>query len=249
MEITVKEFMQLQPGYPRVADTDKYYYVIAVHLCRAWDKCGALIDIDEQARHRVVLALIGYYQDIVADAGLWRTFTMLHRSQYGSSLPHYETTDDYIDYELNFDDVRYLIWHILDVSPEVSTVPNPHDEELLVLSRAMHEVLDYDYEHAPVPVELTMLTGIDLNDEQDAQATYELAHWFYWRSYLMTGNAISATHEAMPQAQEIISRNDKSDATPLLHDLNDRIMATRAATAGPISMPLAQWLKHITHKG
>ncbi|MCQ2289079.1 MAG: DUF3843 family protein [Muribaculaceae bacterium] len=246
MELSVKQYMQQQPGYPNVSDTDKYYYVVAVHVARAWDKCGVLVNIDERARVRVVLALIGYYQDIVADAGLWRTFTSLHEAQYGQPLPHYGRAEEYVDYELNLDDLRYLIWYTLDYSPEVTDALDPHDGSLLQLAREVFAVLDYDYEHAPVPVELTMLTGVDLDDENDRQATYDLAHWFYWRSYLMQGNAHAATTEAMPQAHDIIARCGESDAAPLLHDLNDRIMATRPATMGPISLPLAQWLKEIT---
>ncbi len=246
MELSVKQFMQHQPGYPSVSDTDKYYFVVAVHVARAWDRLGVLVDIDERVRVRVVLAVIGYYQDVVADAGLWRTFTSLHMRQHGQPLPHYIRSDDYIDFELNVDDLRYLIWYTLDYSPEVDCALSPHDESLLLLARAMHEVLDYDYEHAPVPVELTMLTGVDLNDENERQATYDLAYWFYWRSYMMQGNSIAATNEAMPQAHEIIARCGESDATPLLHDLNDRIMSSRPATMGPITLPLSQWLKEIT---
>lgn len=240
--------MKFQPGYPNVGDTDKYYYVIAAHVARAWDKCGILTNIDERARERVVLMLVGYYQDIVADAGLWRTFTQVHEELHGQPLPHYPRTDDYIDYELNVDDLRYIIWNTLDFSPEVTEVLAPQDEDILKLAQNLHEVLDYDYEHAPSSVELAMLTGVDVNDENDRQATYDLAHWFYWRSYLMQGNALAATAEAMPQAQEIINRYGQSGAAPMLHDLNDRIMVNRPATIGPVSMPLSEWLKRITDK-
>lgn len=242
--MTVKQFMAQQPGYPEVAITDKYYYVVAVHLCRAWDKCGVLTSLDDEVRVRVVLALIGYYQDVVADAGLWRTFTSQHEAQFGSPLPHYKRSEDYVDYELNIDDLRYLIWYTLDYS--MDNAPQPHDESIMALAHAMHVVLDYDYEHAPVPVELTMLTSLDLNDENDRMATYDLAHWFYWRSYLMQRNALDATAQAMPQARAIIEQCGEGDASPMLHDLNDRIMASRPAVVGPISMPLSQWLQLIT---
>lgn len=244
MELSAKEFMQLQPGYPQVGDTDKYYYVIAVHMARAWDKSGVLVNIDERVRTRVVLTLIGYYQDIVADAGLWRTFTSLHQEQFGQPLPHYGRSDDYIDYELNLDDLRYLIWYTLDYS--IDGAPSPHDDVVSELAQVFLEVLDYDYEHAPVPVELTMLTGVDVNDENDRALAYELAYWFYWRSFLMQGNAAAATSEAMGEARAIIEKCEGGDPSPLLNDMNDRIMATRPATIGPISLPLAQWLKKIT---
>ena len=242
MEITVKEFLKQQPGYPEISDTDKYYYVIAVHMARAWDKCGVLVDIDERVRIRVVLAMIGYYQDIVADAGLWRTFTSLHSKKYGKPLPHYEHSDDYIDYELNLDDLRYLLWYTLDNSPELSNVPSPHSDEIKEVAQAFHYVLDYDYEKAPVPVELNMLTGVDVDDESEMQQTYDLAHWFYWRSYMMQVSAQEATTAVMDEAQGLIARHGASGAVPYLHDLNDRVMASRPARMGPIELPLSEWL-------
>lgn len=248
MKISVKEFMKMQPGFPTIGDTDKYYYVVASHVARAWDRSGILTHIDDCVRERCVLMIIGYYQDVVADAGLWRTFTMLHEQQFGQPLPHYKRADDYVDYELNVDDVRFLIWHTLDFSPEVEDVPSPHDPVLLQLAQVLHVVLDYDYEHAPAPVELTMLTGVDVDDVADRQATYDLAHWFYWCSYLMQSNALDATQQALPQAQAIIDAHGESGAVTFLHDLNDSIMATRCATIGPISLPLSRWLRLITTK-
>lgn len=248
MEITVKEFLKQQPGYPEISDTDKYYYVIAVHMARAWDKCGVMVNIDERVRVRVVLGMIGYYQDIVADAGLWRTFTSLHNEKYGKPLPHFEHSDDYIDYELNLDDLRYLLWYTLENSPELSDVPSPHSDEIMELARAFHYVLDYDYEKAPVPVELTMLTGVDVDDESEMQQTYDLAHWFYWRSYMMQVSAQEATSSVMDEAQDLIARHGASGAVPYLHDLNDRVMASRPARMGPIELPLSEWLRLITDK-
>lgn len=246
MEITVKEYMKQQPGFPEVSDTDKYYYVIAVHLARAWDKCNILTNIDEKTRIRVVLALIGYYQDIVADAGLWRTFTSLHNAHYGTPLPHFECNDDYIDYELNLDDIRYLIWYTLDNSAELEQKPSPQSDEILQLAQQFYYVLDYDYEKAPVPVELKMLTGVDIDDEADMQTTYDLAHWFYWRSYMMQVSAMEATASVMDEAQALITQHGADGAVPYLHDLNDFVMASRPARIGPISLPLSEWLIHIT---
>jgi len=46
-----------------------------------------------------------------------------------------------------------------------------------------------------------------------------------------------------PEAQRIIARCGDNDATPLLHDLNDRIMARTAA--GPIALSVGRWIEHI----
>lgn len=58
--------------------------------------------------------------------------------------------------------------------------------------------------------------------------------------------AVAATSETMGEARAIIEKCEGGDPSPLLNDMNDRIMATRPATIGPISMPLSRWLQLIT---
>ena len=246
MKIEVKEYMQLQPSYPKVKDTDKYYLLVALHMCKAWDESGILTTLNEGLRKRVVLAITGYYQDIVADAGLWRTFTKLHNEQYGSPLPHYDCSE-YIDYELNVQDVRYLIWYILSEDDGCYT-PDAMDEQIETLATLLYNVLDLDYAKAPAAEDYSYLWDIDVDSPDERQETYDLAHWLYWRSYMMMPSARKASDSVMDEAQALIAQHGDRGAVPMLHDLNDRLMATREAYMGPISMPLAQWMRYITSK-
>ena len=109
MKISVKDFMERQPNHPKVAETDQYYLWIALRLAKLWDESPWLRTLDDSVRRDVVLAVTGYFQDVVADAGLWRSFTRLHDERHGTPLPHYGRGEDYIDYELNREDVRYVI--------------------------------------------------------------------------------------------------------------------------------------------
>ena len=79
MEITIKEFMLKQPNYPEVAESDKYYIILANRLAKLLDNSRLLVNTPEQVRKDVVLAVVGYYQDIVADAGIWRSFSTMCR--------------------------------------------------------------------------------------------------------------------------------------------------------------------------
>ena len=150
MEIKVKDFMERQPNHPKVAETDQYYLWIALRLAKLWDESPWLRGLEDSVRRDVVLAVTGYFQDVVADSGLWRSFTRLHNHRHGSPLPHYDRGEDYIDYELNRDDVRYVIWWTIagEVGAEAL---DPHDTELEALAMAFHMLLDEEYEKAPVP--------------------------------------------------------------------------------------------------
>ena len=242
MEIRVKDFMERQPNHPRVAETDQYYLWIALRLAKLWDESPWLRGLDDDVRRDVVLAVTGYFQDVVADSGLWRSFTRLHALRHGTPLPHYGRDEDYIDYELNRDDVRYVIWWT--IAGEVGNdVLDPHDAELEALAMAFHMLLDEEYEKAPVPRQWCIASEVDLDNPLDAQRIYDYAYWLYWRSFLIRPSSRAVMERAMPEAHAIIARAGESDARPLLQDLNDRLMSTEPA--GPIPLSTAQWLRLI----
>ncbi len=242
MEIRVKDFMERQPNHPRVAETDQYYLWIALRLAKLWDESPWLRGLDDDVRRDVVLSVTGYFQDVVADSGLWRSFTRLHALRHGSPLPHYGRDEDYIDYELNRDDVRYVIWWT--IAGEVGAdVLDPHDAELEALAMAFHMLLDEEYEKAPVPRQWCIASEVDLDNPLDVQRIYDYAYWLYWRSFLIRPSSRAVMERAMPEAHAIIARAGESDARPLLQDLNDRLMSTEPA--GPIPLSTAQWLRLI----
>lgn len=242
MEISVKDFMERQPNNPKVAEADQFYLWIALRLAKLWDESPWLRHLDDSVRRDVVLAVTGYYQDVVADGGLWRSFTLLHRDRHGVPLPHYECGEDYIDYELNLNDVRFVMWWTIAGEAGAETL-DPHDGELEALAMAFNMLLDEEYEKAPVPRQFCIASEVDLDNPMDARRIYDYAYWLYWRSFLLRPSSLAVMNRAMPEAQAIIARAGDSDARPLLQDLNERLMSTEPA--GPIPLTTAQWLRLI----
>lgn len=242
MEISVKDYMERQPWNPKVAETDQYYLWIALRLAKLWDESPWLRALDDTVRRDVVLAVTGYFQDVVADGGLWRSFTRLHNMRQGAPLPHYGRSEDYVDYELNLNDVRYVMWWTL-AGEDADGAISPHDPELEALATAFHMLLDEEYEEAPVPRQLCIANEVDLDDPQDAQRIYDYAYWLYWRSFLIRPSSQAVMDRAMPEAHAIIARAGEHDARPLLQELNERLMST--VPAGPIRLTVAQWLRLI----
>ena len=242
MEITVKDFMERQPNNPKVAETDQFYLWIALRLAKLWDESPWLRDFDDDLRRDVVLAVTGYYQDVVADGGLWRSFSRLHHERYGSPVPHYGRREDYVDYELNLDDVRFVIWWTI-AGERGGEVLDPQDAGLEGLATAFHMLLDQEYEQAPVPQQFNIASEVELTNPADAQRIYDYAYWLYWRSFLLRPSSLAVMERAMPEAHAIIARAGETDARPLLLDLNERLMSTEPA--GPIPLTTAQWLRLI----
>ena len=242
MDIKVKDYMERQPGHHKVEPTDQFYLWIALRLAKLWDESPWLRGLDDEVRRDVVLAVTGYYQDIVADGGLWRSFTRLHNDRHGFPVPHYGRSEDYVDYELNVEDVRFVIWWVI-AGENGSDALNPHDKEQEALAMAFHKLLDEEYEAAPVPRQFCIASEVDMDNPQDAQRIYDYAYWLYWRSFLLRPSSQAVMERAMPEAHAIIARTGEGDARPLLLELNERLMSTQPV--GPIPLTTAQWLKLI----
>ena len=242
MEISVKDYMERQPNNPKVVETDQFYLWIALRLAKVWDESPWLRELDDAVRRDVVLAVTGYYQDVVADGGIWRSFTRLHGERHGRPLPHYELGEDYVDYELNLDDVRFVIWWTI-AGEQGSDVLDPHDKALEALAMAFYKLLDEEYEQAPMPRQFCIASEVDLDNPEDAQHIYDYAYWLYWRSFLLRPSSQAVMERAMPEAHAIIAQAGDSDSRPLLLELNERLMASEPA--GPIPLTTVQWLRLI----
>ncbi len=244
MKIATKDFRQMQPGYPITAPTDPYYMSLTAQLGAAWDKWGGLSTLNDDTRARVTLATVGYFQDIVADAGLWRTFTDQHRRKFGKPLPLSHIDDDYTDFELNRDDIRFLIAYIANGEHAHLGLPHidPDNPEVAALADLFFNLLDSVYETAPTPVDYLLLAGLDLNNPQETEQAYNLTYWLFWNSYIMRPTMLAATRTILDDVRALIDRHG-NDAEPHVADLHDHVMAK--FPCGPIPMPIGQWIQLI----
>ena len=246
MEITVNDFMLKQPNYPQVAESDKYYMVLAGRLAKMWDNAHVLMNVDDEVRRDTVLAVIGYFQDVVADAGIWRSFSTMCYHLYGRPVPFFDRPDDYIDSELNLIDLQFIIWYVIDSENGNPGHLSPFDKNVEHLARLFFGLLDAVYEDAPTPVAYNMALDVDFHDEQDREKAYDLSHWLFWNCYFMRPAATSTLHMAAAKAQEIIQAHpDKDEAQRHLLEMNRQLMVEN--TTGPLSLTLGEWMELIVN--
>lgn len=97
--------------------------------------------------------LTTYLEDSVAEGGHWHRFTEWHHQRYGTYLPFYELTDDYLPDDIHLEDVAFVLWAAASpsgITPEVVT--NPLHPDLLALAQQVYERMDERFEQAPVGV-------------------------------------------------------------------------------------------------
>ena len=240
MEISAKKFMRMQPYAHKVTEVEEYYLHLAGKLAKEWDKIGALPFLSDAQREAVVLAVVGYFQDIVTDAGIWRSFTMMHRHLYGKSIPFYPHTDAYTIDELNLDDLRFMIWYAIEGQHYHNFNISPLHEDIERLAERFFEMLDEVYEHAPEARTYNLKIGVDPDDANDANSIFELSSWLFYHCYFLKHAAKIAIANAQIEAHEILQKEGEK-AAEKIQDLLDRLMLSQPC--GPLALPIGQWVE------
>lgn len=237
-KIDIKDFLFRQPSFPKEEPSDLYYLGVANSLLDIYAGSELGLTIPESIGRRLCLGITGYFQDIVADAGIWRSFVDANRKLYGYSIPFHSEGEDYVDYELNVEDIRFLTWYILSMTYEDMRDIYPHDSRILNVADSLFHYLESVYEEAPVPEGYNLARGLELKDPEDKENIYHLGSWLFLHCYLMTP-AFALTMSDIMSDQELM----QSDDVTKLHDRMERSMMED--TTGPLALFIPEWLQLI----
>lgn len=228
--------MLRQPSMPNETATDKFYFDLCIHLVEIAREQKLFPSYPEKVMERAALALIGYYQDVVCDGGIWRSFIEECRRLYGFTVPFYtDESHDYIDYELNLADVKFMTWYALSMNYENRRVENPLDKEILHGATVWYQELEKVYEEAPIPEGYRFSAELEIHNEEDRPEIMRLANWLFLHCYLMTP-AFALT------LAEISSEYDLSDEDAII-ELQKRLdVAMWQDPTGPLALYLGEWL-------
>lgn len=233
--ISMQQFLLRQPSAPEKTATDEYYLDLANRIAEAAREKRLFPSYPEKVIERAAVAVIGYYQDVICDAGIWRSFITECRRLYGYTVPFYGEGDAYIDFELNKSDVRFMVWYALSMNYEDRRVCNPFDKELLDGADAWWEILEEVYDESPLPVDYRMTHELEIRSKEDSEAIYKLGNWLFMHCYLMTP-AYAMT------LSEIVSQIDISNEgnMTLLQERMEQSMGEDPT--GPLALYLREWL-------
>lgn len=239
MELTEREFQLRQPGSGAESDTEGFYLAVARELFDAWEADGApLHDVAPVVKKSVVISVVGYYQDVVADGGLWHAFTDECRRMYGNPVPFIKV-DEYVDYELNNADVHFLTWYAVAMYDLSRRYIAPADASLCALADMFFSILEGYYADAPIPQEYRLVHELDLHDEGDRQAIMDLGRWLPEHSYLL---APSLTLSGAELFEEVDGAAHPEEFARRLRDLSVD------EPSGPLALYVGEWI-HLMIKG
>ena len=132
-------------------------------------KMGVFPELPDMVIKKLSLTIVSYYQDIVADAGIWRAFVTMCRHLYNKPVPFYKEPEDYIDYELNGIDVSFVIWLSLESQLEFNCILSPYDSDILRLSKKVTKLFRFLYDEAPAIKNFNEIRELDLKDRERSE--------------------------------------------------------------------------------
>lgn len=234
MRISRQQFLINQPSFPEETSTDAYYLEVANKLLSQAESCGAWKSWPEEVLRGASLIAVGYFQDVVADAGIWRGFINECRRLYGRTLPFFDTDDSYVDYELNKQDVRFITWYCLAMLYEPTRMLCPQDSRVTEIATEWFEILESAYDDAPIPEDFHLTHELEVHDPEEKERIARLANWLYLHCWL-TRPANSLTMASLAAGLPEGEAGVKELRNRILRGMNE-------LPTGPLALYLREWL-------
>jgi len=233
--ISMQQFLLRQPAGPEETPTDRYYLDLANRLVEEAKLKSLFPSYPDKVVERTAMAVIGYYQDVICDSGVWRSFISECRRLYGKTVPFYDEGGEYTDFELNQIDVRFMVWYGLSMNFEDRRVWNPFDPEITGGADAWWHILDTAYDGSPLPIDYRIAHELEMHAREDTAAIYKLGNWLFMHCYLMTP-AYALT------LSDIASQIDlsKEENMQVLQERMEQSMSEDPT--GPLALYLREWL-------
>ena len=235
--ISIDEMRRLSLDETKEFATDEYYLTLANYIVNMRAEMDVFPEFPPFVIKKVALSLVSYYQDIVADMGLWRAFVTMHRNLYGKPVPFYEEPDDYIDFELNQIDVQFVIWYTLEAQMGFSAAVSPLDSDILRFAKKVTKLFRFLYDDAPEHEAFKPLRELDLSDREQVRDIFKASGWLFWNSYFLRPISKHLYEPDINEDDELTIEETLTNA--------DRLRTTYECATGPLSLFADEWLRLI----
>lgn len=193
--IYLKEWLAIHP-YTSVQPSDVYFVQLANVLYAA---CN-ISDLPDFFRRKLALYVAAYLEDVISGLGLWHSFIAEHEKLYGKKLPFYTLSSDYLENEINEEDIRFLIWNTWQKAFLVHDYIHPMDSRIVEQARCFYEILTKAYEEAPANDWLEHCMD-GFNNEKDKERKL---NWLFGHSYLTEPSMLPYIEKVTPSDRFII---------------------------------------------
>lgn len=165
---------------------------------------------DDVTRGAAIM-LTNYFEDIVADSGMWHSFSRLCQEMYGHPVPLFHDEEEYFPDEPSRDAVKFIIWTVF--GEETDDIISPDSPILDIMTAAAFAILDAAFEEAPVNLQLKESIETMLKDA--AGGFYQMRSalgWIFMKAYLTRETSRQDLFaEAVEEFQQIADETEFGD--------------------------------------
>ena len=186
IQIYPKDWLQLHP-YRQSDPTDLYYTQIANRIYNMLEETNLAYSFEKKYVKQISIRIAAYFEDVISHLNIWHSFITEHKALYGKYLPFYTPDDHYYDDEVNYEDIRFLLWHYTQqyhgfykgtfVSPDNATNGDT--------ARLIYQMFCEEWTTAPENERMQQLLAPETRYE-DTKKYNELLYWFHYQCYLFT---------------------------------------------------------------
>jgi len=208
--ITMNDWLKFHPIMYH-SDVDTYFLKLCNQLLKVNVDQPLLPKNLNWAEYKdLICILVCYFEDIISETNIWRSFTAEHKKLYGKHLPFYDTTIDYYDDEINPQDIKFLVWHFFSMQYEESII-NPLHEYINSFSISAFKLFETEYEMAPPNIPLKDF--LEIPTHKDVYKTRAVIEFLTINSYLNhhffekeieKGNVDIAKYKLRPEHEHIL---------------------------------------------
>ena len=236
-----KDWMAFHP-YQASAPTDFYYTQLANRVYAIISE-SAQTDFsdrlsDNECQVQLSCILTCYFEDVIAQTGMFRAFTRTYSSRFGKPLPFYSVGEEYLPEEINTEDVRFLIWHFLVQMCDGDIPSSPADAGIARLAGKVMELFDAAYETAPENKKLKEYFLVPDNTD-----LYVLQSKFFWlgtESYLFFSDGIGLQSAIENALQQVKSEDGRMDIPAFVNIMCNDFAYNKVTEF--LGLSSAQWL-------
>lgn len=233
--IKFKHWMKFHP-YLDSVQSDFYYCKLANKLYDTWRFSLIKNSFDDLTRENISLNVAAYFEDVVSEIGLWRSFTRNNKERYGKYLPFYFINeDDYYTDEINIQDIQFIIWSVLQRDSIEETLLNPENPAIADLALRFYDILDKEFEKAPINSDF-----LDYVRQEEHYTDFfnfkKIASWLYFCSFLLANDTDSIF---VAEMDALLERDLGLNYSQLSYLVRSNILFNQKT--GPLALPMKEW--------
>lgn len=216
IKIYPKEWLHLHP-YKQSDPTDLYYTNIANRIYNILEETHLANSFEKDEVTQISIRMAAYFEDVISGLNIWRSFITEHKAMYGKYLPFYTPDDHYYDDEVNYEDIRFLLWHYTQQyhGERKGTFVSPDNAANGDTASLIYRMFCDEWTTAPENERMQQLFAPETRYE-DADKYNELLYWFHYQCYLFTDSHQKLTN-AIKEYWEMASEK-KQEFILFAHD-------------------------------